>query len=387
MSFGPLAEAHSPAGYGPKDLTEDSRRGKREGEKGEDETVVMFLRTSVTGRIRIVVRDSRGDFLGDSCDLSGCAPEVSSGVLVATDVLDFPSSLVVMSEAFLSDSDWEIVEPQSFSFSKKRHAVCVENQEDMNYEGTPVKAPPASRRKIMPHTPQQSLQPSIEAMHLQTEEEDQESCSCEMEFEGEHRWTARDRTVIARMEQYLNKNDNMKVEIEELEFLLGPEDPEVHLRHILRYARKKKGGRIFEVFSSKWLSEFLIVSRVRWDERQRVLVAQEEESRSKAQEADHEVNQSLAAVYQLIARRMLSYLDNSEALKVSTNEMKEQILSPSEPSVNIKRIARQARSEKRKKMFQIFSRQGANEFPVASMARWEKHLGMLCWRVNTWRAS
>ena len=39
-------------------------------------------------------------------------------------------------------------------------------------------------------------------------------------------------------------------------------------------------------------------------------------------------------------------------------------------------IARQARSEKSKKLFQIF-RQGANEALIASMARWEEHLGML----------
>ena len=68
--------------------------------------------------------------------------------------------------------------------------VCVENQENMSYEGTPVKAPPASRRKIMPPTPQQSSQSSIEAMQWQTEVEDQESCSYEKEFEGEHWWTA-----------------------------------------------------------------------------------------------------------------------------------------------------------------------------------------------------
>ena len=37
---------------------------------------------------------------------------------------------------------------------------------------------------------------------------------------------------------------------------------------------------------------------------------------------------------------MLSYLDKSEALKVSTEELKEQILSPYEPSVNIERIVR-----------------------------------------------
>ena len=52
----------------------------------------------------------------------------------------------------------------------------------MNYDGTPVKAPPASRRKIMPPAPQWSLQPSIEAKQLQMEMKDQESGSCEIEY-------------------------------------------------------------------------------------------------------------------------------------------------------------------------------------------------------------
>ena len=64
-------------------------------------------------------------------------------------------------------------------------------------------------------------------------------------------------------------------------------------------------------------------------------------------------------------------------MEVSTRELKEQVLSPNESSVSIVRIARQARSEKSKKLFQIFSRQGANETLVASMARLEEHLGML----------
>ena len=46
---------------------------------------------------------------------------------------------------------------------------------------------------------------------------------------------------------------------------------------------------------------------------------------------------------------MLKYLEDSEALKVSTREMKEQLLSLNEPSVKIVRIARQARREKSKK--------------------------------------
>ena len=96
----------------------------------------------------------------------------------------------------------------------------------------------------------------------------------------------------------------------------------------------------------------LDASRMRWDERQRVLVTPEEESRRKAQEVDYEVVQNWTAVSQTIARRMLSYLDKSEASKVSTKELKEQVPSPNEPNVNFDRIARQA-----KKLFQIFIRQ------------------------------
>ena len=75
---------------------------------------------------------------------------------------------------------------------------------------------------------------------------------------------------------------------------------------------------------------------------------------------------------------MLKYLNESEALKSKhQKDLKEQVLSPHEPSVHTERIARQARCEKRKKLLQIFSRQGANEIPVASVARWEEHLRML----------
>ena len=35
-------------------------------------------------------------------------------------------------------------------------------------------------------------------------------------------WNARDRTVIAKKEKYLNESDCMKLELEELELLLGP---------------------------------------------------------------------------------------------------------------------------------------------------------------------
>ena len=70
-----------------------------------------------------------------------------------------------------------------------------------------------------------------------------------MEVQGSS-WNVRERTVIARMEQYLNASDCMKLEIEELELLPGPEDAEVNLRYILRNATRR-GGRMFEIFNTK----------------------------------------------------------------------------------------------------------------------------------------
>ena len=89
--------------------------------------------------------------------------------------------------------------------------------------------------------------------------------------------------------------------------------------------------------------------------RQRLKALQEERARRDVQEVNDEVDQNWTAVFQLIAKKMLKYLEDSEALKISTGELKERILSPEKV-----RLARQARSEESKKLFQIF-RQGANE--------------------------
>ena len=73
--------------------------------------------------------------------------------------------------------------------------------------------------------------------------------------------------------------DGTKVEVEELESLLGPEDSEVDFRRILEEARNKKGLAISETFSSEGPSEFLVV-RARRDEHRRKLRAQKEVSRT-----------------------------------------------------------------------------------------------------------
>ena len=83
-------------------------------------------------------------------------------------------------------------------------------------------------------------------------------------------WSARDRTIIAKTKQYLEESKNLKVEIEELESLLGPDDTDVSFRRILEKQGTKKGCAIFETCSTDGPSEFLVVSRSRWNQCQRV---------------------------------------------------------------------------------------------------------------------
>ena len=72
----------------------------------------------------------------------------------------------------------------------------------MSFEGTPEKASPATRRRKMPSTPQQGSHMLIEEMQWQADMEAQGSI-----------WSARERTVIARIENYLDKSYDMKLEV------------------------------------------------------------------------------------------------------------------------------------------------------------------------------
>ena len=119
---------------------------------------------------------------------------------------------------------------------------------------------------MMPPTPLQTSHSLHEERQWQIEVEDQI-------------WSARDRTIIAKTKQYMEESYNMKVEVEESESLLGPEDSEVDFRRILEEARNKQGRAIFETFSSEWPSELLVVSRARSDEHLRKMSVQKAELR------------------------------------------------------------------------------------------------------------
>ena len=99
-------------------------------------------------------------------DLSDCEPDSCAHVRVVpvvTDVHVSPSSEVTeFCDGSCRCSDWEFVEPQSFSFSKKSALCCTSTQKEMRYEGSQVKAPPITRRRMTPPAPLQNSYTSFE---------------------------------------------------------------------------------------------------------------------------------------------------------------------------------------------------------------------------------
>ena len=181
-----------------------------------------------------------------SCELVRVVPDV-------IDVLVSPSSMVTeICEVSPCCSDWEFVEPQSFSFFRKRAICCADTQEEIRYEGSPVIAPPLSRRRMTPPTPVQKPHAPFEG----------EQGSYEEEGRG---WNARERTIVARTKQFLERSYSVKVRGEDLDDLLGPEDVDVDFRRILKEARDERGRNILETFSSDGLSDFLVAEWSRWD--------------------------------------------------------------------------------------------------------------------------
>ena len=88
-----------------------------------------------------------------------CGSVDVSGVPVVPDLCEASS---VTRGGVPSDSEWDFVEPQSFSFSKKRNFACVEEQEDMTYERTIVMAPPCRQIRMRTPLPQQGSWSSVE---------------------------------------------------------------------------------------------------------------------------------------------------------------------------------------------------------------------------------
>ena len=187
---------------GEKRRKKRTRRGRL-----KDDVSVPFLWRPLISSVKGDLESSGGlywrDLLEKPEDLSDCETEARVDVSVVpdeADVLVSLSSVTEFCDGFSFCSGWEFVEPQSFAFSRKRAHSWTVTQEEMRFEGSQVKAPPPSRRRMMLPTPLQNSCSSFE--------EEQELFEVEDQI-----WSARDRTVIARTKQYLEESKSLKVVI------------------------------------------------------------------------------------------------------------------------------------------------------------------------------
>ena len=233
----------------------------------------------------------------------------------------------------------------------------------MGYEGSPVKAPPNTRRRIMPPTPQQISFSSTDESQWSADLEEQPSI-----------WSTRERRVIAAMENYLDKSDEVKVEKKTLGLLVDQEDSKVCLRKIPAHARRR-GSRMFEIFSTKEKADHSVASRNCWLEHPGKRVVLQERWQSDWQDVNYERTVAKAppcperrmrttlpqqsssltreeesqwsAQERTAMARMEQSVNNSECKKLDIEEVEECSLEPEYADIDVKQILRKATREGR----------------------------------------
>ena len=177
------------------------------------------------------------------CETASCA--LVRVVPVVIDVLVSPSSVVTeFCDGLSLGSDWEDVIPQSFSFFKKRALCCTSNaRRDEVRRLTRESAPDDEQKGDTAHTYAKFVHHLLSGAGKLRRGRQMMDC---------------ERTLIPRTKQLSEGSYSVKVEVEELEGLLGPEDVDVDFRRIMKEARDETGRKIFETFSSDNLRIFLV---------------------------------------------------------------------------------------------------------------------------------
>ena len=119
----------------------------------------------------------------------------------------------------------------------------------MRFESSQVKAPPPSRGRMRPPTAVQNSNSSF------GEEQGR--------FEvGDQMWSARERTIITRTKQYLERRKKYKRwKLKNWKLCWAQRRLDFDFKRILEEATDEKGCAIFETFSTDGPSDFLVVSR------------------------------------------------------------------------------------------------------------------------------
>ena len=158
------------------------------------------------------------------------------------------------------------------------------------------------------------------------------------------------------------------MEVEELESLRGPDISDVDFTRIL--AKDKKGCAIFETFSSEGPSEFLVVSRMRWDEQRN------SSSSSSGRQWQAGVEERRVA-WRLSERKVIGavedYLERGADIKVDVEAL-ERSMEPEEVEVCLRYILKYS-TGRGSNIFQLFDTKEKKDHFVASRMRWLEHQG------------
>ena len=208
---------------------------------------------------------------------------------------------------------------------------------------------------MTPPTPLQNSYASFEG----------EQGSFEVEGRG---WSARERTIIARTKRYLKESYSVKVEVEELEDVMGPEDVAVDFRRIMKEARAERGRKIFETFSSDGLSDFVVPEWSRWDKYKRA---------PRRQDSSASACEGWIVGWSPIEKRVIDavedYLEHCAQVKVDIEEV-ERLLRPENLEVSLRYVLKHS-TRRGSHIFQLFDTSEKPNHFVASRRRWLESQG------------
>ena len=155
---------------------------------------------------------------------------------------------------------------------------------------------------------------------------------------------ARERTIIDRTKQFLERSYSVKVRVEELEGFLGPEDVDVDFRRILKEARDERGRIIFETFSSNGMS-FLVAEWSRWDKYRRAPWRQDSSASASEGMGARRPGTADSSGWSPIEKRVMDavedYLESGAPIIVDIDVV-ERLLRPENLEVSLKYVLKHA---------------------------------------------
>ena len=152
------------------------------------------------------------------------------------------SDVNVIAEVVLEGSESEFVESQTFALSRKREAFFVENRKRHEYRKNTEKHP-EERSRGQHHSRARSRH--LRARRCEGRWKTKRITVAEWNTEANIGGRRATKQSWREWNTYLHRSESLEVDIEELQdYLLGPEELDVDVRHIALNARGEKHQRL-----------------------------------------------------------------------------------------------------------------------------------------------